>query len=152
SEKPESAAVARDSLVAIAAAMPADRMIGFNHARSVLDLAVSHLAGEMAAKNGDTDEAAKQLRKAAAQEDELRYDEPPDWYLPIRQRLGAVLLAAGRPRQAETAFREDLVQRPENGWSLHGLALSLSAQGRDREAAKVEERFRKAWKTADVQL
>ncbi|HEV2083442.1 MAG TPA: hypothetical protein VGR09_00040 [Gemmatimonadales bacterium] len=152
SEKPESAAVARDSLVAIAVAMPADRMIGLNHAKSVLDLAVSHLAGEMAAKNGDTDEAAKQLRKAAAQEDALRYDEPPDWYLPIRERLGAVLLAAGRPRQAETAFREDLVQRPENGWSLHGLAQSLSAQGRDREAAKVEERLRKAWKTADVQL
>jgi len=150
--KPESAAVARDSLVAIAAAMPADRMVGFNQAKSVLDLAVSHLAGEMAAKNGDTDEAAKQLRKAAAQEDELRYDEPPDWYMPIRQRLGAVLLAAGRPRQAETAFREDLAQRPENGWSLHGLAQSLEAQGRAREAAKVEERFRNAWKTADVEL
>jgi tetratricopeptide (TPR) repeat protein len=152
SGKPESAAVARDSLVAIARAMPADRTIGLNQAKSVLDLAVSHLTGEMAAKNGDTDEAAKQLRKAAAQEDELRYDEPPDWYLPIRQRLGAVLLAAGRPKQAETAFREDLVQRPENGWSLHGLAQSLSAQGRGREAAKVEERFRNAWKTADVEL
>jgi tetratricopeptide (TPR) repeat protein len=152
SEKPESASVERDSLVAIATTMPADRMIGYNHAKSVLDLAVSHLAGEMAAKNGDTNEAVKQLRQAAAQEDELRYDEPPDWYLPIRQRLGAVLLAAGRPRQAETAFREDLVQRPENGWSLHGLAQSLSAQGRAREAARVEERFRKAWRTADAQL
>jgi len=106
----------------------------------------------MAANNGDTDDADKQLRKAAAQEDELRYDEPPDWYMPIRQRLGAVLLAAGRPKQAETAFREDLAQRPENGWSLHGLAQSLTAQGRAREAAKVEERFRNAWKTADVEL
>jgi tetratricopeptide (TPR) repeat protein len=152
SDKSESAAAPRDSLVAIAAAMPADRMIGLNHAKSLLDLAVSHLAGEMAARNGDTNEAAKQLRKAAIREDELRYDEPPDWYLPIRQRLGAVLLAAGRPKQAEKAFREDLVQRPENGWSLHGLAQSLRAQGRTREAAKVEERFRTAWKTADVQL
>jgi len=150
--KPDSAAVPRDSLVAIAAAIPSDRMIGFNHAKSLLDLAVSHLAGEMAAKSGDTNEAVKQLRNAAAQEDELRYDEPPDWYMPIRQRLGAVLLAAGRPKEAEKAFREDLVQRPENGWSLHGLAQSLTAQGRAREAAKVEERFRAAWKTADVQL
>jgi tetratricopeptide (TPR) repeat protein len=150
--KPDSAAVPRDSLVAIAAAIPADRMIGLNHAKSLLDLAASHLEGEMAAKSGDTNEAVKQLRNAAAQEDELRYDEPPDWYLPIRQRLGAVLLAAGRPKEAEKAFREDLVQRPENGWSLHGLAQSLTAQGRAREAAKVEERFRAAWRTADVQL
>jgi tetratricopeptide (TPR) repeat protein len=150
-ERPESAAVARDSLVAIAAALSADQMVGLNHARPVLDLAVSHLAGEMAAKHGDTNEAVKQLRKAAAQEDELQYDEPPAWYMPIRQRLGAVLLAAGRPKLAEKAFREDLVQRPENGWSLHGLAQSLEAQGRSREATKVEERFRNAWKTADVQ-
>jgi predicted Zn-dependent protease len=127
-------------------------MIGLNLAKPVLDLAVSHLGGEMAAKNGDTNEAVKQLRKAAAQEDELQYEEPPAWYSPIRQRLGAVLLAAGRPKQAEKAFREDLVQRPENGWSLHGLAQSLRAQDRTREAARVEERFRTAWKAADVQL
>jgi tetratricopeptide (TPR) repeat protein len=151
-EKPGPAAVARDSLVAIAAAIPAERVVGLNQAKSVLDLAASHLAGEIAAKNGNTSEAVKQLRKAAAQEDELRYDEPPDWYLPIRQRLGAVLLGAGQPKQAEAAFREDLVQRPENGWSLHGLAQSLRAQGRTREAAKVDERIKAAWKAADVQL
>jgi tetratricopeptide (TPR) repeat protein len=100
----------------------------------------------------DTDEAMKRLRKAAALEDELQYDEPPAWYMPIRQRLGAVLLAAGRPNLAEKAFRKDLVQRPENGWSLHGLAQSLEAQGRTREAAQIEKRFKNGWKTADVRL
>ena len=148
----DSAAPARDSLKAIAAAMPPDKSIGINRAKPVLDLAVNHLAGEMAAQKGNTDEAVKLLRKAAAQEDELQYDEPPVWYMPIRQRLGAVLLAAGRPKMAEKAFREDLVQRPENGWSLHGLAQSLKAQGRAKDASKVEDRFRKAWKAADVQL
>jgi tetratricopeptide (TPR) repeat protein len=151
-EQPESAAMARDSLVAIAADMPADRMIGINRAKSLLDLAGSHLAGEMAAKKGQTAEAVKQLRKAAAQEDVLQYEEPPAWYMPIRQRLGAVLLEAGRPKDAEKAFREDLVRRPENGWSLHGLAQSLRAQGRTAEANQVDQRFRNAWKTADVRL
>jgi tetratricopeptide (TPR) repeat protein len=150
--KPDSAAVERDSLAAITAATPADKSLGINLTKPVLELATSHLRGEMAAKEGRTEEAVKQLRKAAAQEDALNYDEPPTWFMPIRQRLGAVLLAAGRPKEAERAFREDLVQRPENGWSLYGLTQSLRAQKRDREAAKVEERFHKAWATADVQL
>jgi tetratricopeptide (TPR) repeat protein len=150
--KLDSAAVERDRLAAIEAATPAEQMLNLNPAKPVLVIALAHLSGEMAAKQGRTDEAASQLRKAIAGEDELTYAEPPEWYLPMRQRLGAVLLEANRPVQAEKAFREDLVQRPENGWSLHGLAQSLRAQGRTREAAKVEERFRTAWKTADVQL
>jgi hypothetical protein len=132
--------------------MPAERTIGINRAKPVLELMVSHLAGEMAAKNGNIDEAERRLGQAAAQEDELQYEEPPAWYMPIRQRLGAVLLAAGRAKQAEKAFREDLVRRPANGWSLHGLSSSLKSQGRAPEAAKVEEQFKSAWKSADVQL
>jgi tetratricopeptide (TPR) repeat protein len=149
--QPQGAAQARDSLVEIAAAMPADRSIGLNRAKPVLEVAVNHLAGEMAAKQGHITTALKFLRAAAAQEDELQYEEPPAWYMPIRQRLGAVLLAAGRAKEAEKAFREDLVQRPQNGWSLHGLAQSLNAQGRAREAQKVMDQFRKAWATADVE-
>jgi tetratricopeptide (TPR) repeat protein len=151
-ERPDSAALARDSLVAITTATPADQMIGLNPAKPVLELAVSHLNGEIAAKAGNLDEAVKQLRHAALQEDELRYDEPPAWYMPIRQRLGVILLEAKRPKEAEKVFREDLVRRPENGWSLHGLAQSLKAEGRTKDAAKVEQRFRKAWKTADVEV
>jgi predicted Zn-dependent protease len=118
----------------------------------VLDLALNHLSGEMAAKENRTDEAVERLEKAVAQEDELIYNEPPDWYMPIRQRLGAVLLAANRPIRAEKVFRADLVHRPENGWSLYGLTQSLKAQNRTRAAAKIEARFEKAWKTADVRL
>ena len=63
-----------------------------------------------------------------------------------------MLLAAGRPVQAEKAFRADLARRPENGWSLHGLAQSLKEQKRLKEATAVEERFQKAWKSADVRM
>jgi tetratricopeptide (TPR) repeat protein len=150
--KLDSAAVERDSLQTLTSAMPAARPVGQNSAKAVLELAMSHLAGEMSAKAGRTDEAVEQLQKAVTQEDELNYDEPPDWYMPIRQRLGAVLLAVGRPIRAEKIFRADLVHRPENGWSLYGLAQSLKAQNRPKAAAKVEARFEKAWKTADVRL
>jgi tetratricopeptide (TPR) repeat protein len=148
----DSASVERDSLVAITNALPVDKPIGQNTAKAVLAVAVDHLAGEMAAQQGNTDQAVESLGKAIAKEDELTYDEPPDWYMPIRQRLGAILLAANRPVRAEKVFREDLVHRPENGWSLHGLAQSLKAQNKTSAAAKIEERFAKAWKTADVQL
>jgi tetratricopeptide (TPR) repeat protein len=146
------AAVERDSLKAIAEATPAGKMVGLNSAKTILGVAQSHLAGEMAAKQGGTDEAVTHLNRAIEQEDELVYEEPPAWYLPMRQRLGAILLAASRPVQAEKAFRADLVRRPENGWSLFGLAQSLKAQNRVKAAAKVEARFEKAWKTADVKL
>lgn len=150
--KPDAAATARDSLAAIVAATPADKMIGLNSAKSLLGVAQSHLAGEMAAKQGRIDEAVTQLSRAINKEDELIYEEPPAWYLPIRERLGSILLAAGRPIRAEKVFREDLIHRPENGWSLYGLTQSLKAQNRPNAAAKIEERFKKAWKTADVKL
>jgi tetratricopeptide (TPR) repeat protein len=151
-DKLDAAAVERDSLKAIAEATPADKMVGLNSAKALLAVAQSHLAGEMAAKQDRVDEAVTHLKQAIAGEDELIYEEPPAWYLPIRQRLGAILLAADRPVRAEKVFRADLVHRPENGWSLHGLAQSLKAQNRVKAAAKVEARFEKAWKTADVKL
>jgi tetratricopeptide (TPR) repeat protein len=150
--RPDSAAAERDRLRGVSDGIPAEQMMNLNSTKALLEIALNHLAGEMAAKQDNTDEAVKQLRRAAAVEDELRYDEPPAWYMPIRQRLGAVLLDARRPKDAEKAFREDLARRPENGWSLHGLAESLKAQGRTREATKVEARFQQAWTSADVQL
>src|SRR5439155_7551634 len=117
-----------------------------------LAIAGKHLAGTIAAKGGHTAEAVKLLREGVALEDELIYDEPPDWDLPLRQPLGAVLLAAERPAEAEKAYREDLKRYPRNGWSLYGLAQSLKAQGKAAEAATVEEQFRKTWQKADVKL
>ena len=148
--KLDAAAGERNKLLAVANEIPADAFANLNSVQSLLAIARGHLEGEMAAREGRTQEAVTHLRNAAAGEDELTYDEPPPWYLPIRQRLGAVLLEAGRPVAAEKAFRQDLVRRPENGWSLRGLAQSLRAQKRNREAAAVEARFQKAWSKADV--
>ena len=85
-------------------------------------------------------------------QDEHWFTEPPPWYYPVRQSLGAALLVAGRPAEAEAVYREDLKRNRENGWSLFGLAESLRAQGKTAEAAEVEARYRRAWARADVTL
>ncbi|MEP6688445.1 MAG: hypothetical protein ABJC36_08870 [Gemmatimonadales bacterium] len=146
----DSAAVERDSLAAIAAAMPPEATANLNSMRTLLQIGERHLNGDMAARRKRTDAAVKALRSGIALEDELTYDEPTAWALPLRQQLGAILRAAGRPKQAEAAYREDLVRYPNNGWSLHGLAQSLKAQGRTKEAEAADAKFRKAWARADV--
>jgi predicted Zn-dependent protease len=85
-------------------------------------------------------------------QDGLRYMEPPPWYLPERQALGAVLLRAGRAKEAEAVYREDLVRNPENAWSLLGLEQSLRAQKKTQEAEAVRARFALASARADVKL
>jgi tetratricopeptide (TPR) repeat protein len=148
----DSAAVALDSVKAIAAAIPPEQQANLNSSRALLRIAERHLSADLAARRGQTDAAVKALRDGIAIEDDLVYDEPTAWILPLRQPLGAVLLAANRPKDAERAYRQDLVRYPNNGWSLHGLAQALEAQGRAREATAVEARFRKVWRKSDVKL
>jgi tetratricopeptide (TPR) repeat protein len=107
---------------------------------AVLDIAQHSLAGEIAFRANDLRGAEAHFRQAMTIEDQLLYMEPPHWYYPVRHSLGAVLMRAGRHADAERVYREDLERFPENVWSLHGLALSLRAQGRQREAAAVDAR------------
>ena len=123
-----------------------------NGAQAILAIAGEVLAGELAARRGDYDEAIARLHRGALLEDNLIYNEPPDWHVPVRQSLGAVLLDAGRPAEAEAVYWQDLRRNPENGYALFGLMQSLQAQGRTKAAAQIEVRFRQAWNAADVSL
>ncbi|HKQ58173.1 MAG TPA: hypothetical protein VJY35_09920 [Candidatus Eisenbacteria bacterium] len=146
------AKVERDSVMAIAKATPADVLVSFNSAAALLRIAGGSLAGEIAARERKVDAAVTHFRAAMAEESKLHYDEPPGWYLPVRQQLGAVLLAADRIPEAEVAYLDDLALNPENGWSLYGLAKCLRARQADALATEVEQRFQKAWARADVKL
>lgn len=148
----DSARIQLDRVDAIRAALP-DSMEYRGHRQSdLLGIARAILAGELAAAEGRPEEAVAVLRAALPVEDGLEYDEPEPWILPVRQVLGAILLDAGRPAEAETAFREELRDHRENGWSLFGLAQALRAQGRDADADAVEARFERAWSRSDVWL
>ncbi len=118
----------------------------------VLALAAACLAGEIAARSGKWDEAVGHLRAAVELEDGLGYTEPPTWHYPVRQSLGAVLLEAGRPEEAEAVYLEDLAEWRENGWSLLGLWTALRAKGDASGAREVEQRFRRAFAQADIEL
>ena len=123
-----------------------------NGAKAILDLAAEVFAGELSAKRGDYDIAIARLHRGVLLEDNLIYNEPPDWHVPVRQSLGAVLLGAGRAAEAEAIYWQDLERNRENGWSLFGLMQSLRAQGKEKQAAAVEKRFRQAWKRSDMTL
>ncbi len=151
-DRPAEAARERETFRQVAKAVPDGWTFGNNAAASLLAIATKTLDGEMAARRGRFLEAERLLREAVRVEDGLRYNEPPDWMQPVRHTLGAVLLRAAKYRDAEAVYRADLARYPENGWSLFGLGRSLRLQHKDEEAAKVEERFQKAWAGADVKL
>ena len=117
-----------------------------------LEIASRIVGAELAAQASRTEEAVRLLTEAVALEDAIPYNEPPVWHHPTRQVLGAVLLEAGRPAEAERVYRDDLVRIRENGWSLFGLMHSLERQGRSADAAAVRSRFEQAWKRADIVL
>jgi tetratricopeptide (TPR) repeat protein len=110
------------------------------------------LAGEIASARGDFDRAVAHLERSVRLEDSLVYTEPSEFHFPPRHALGAVLLEAGRPLEAETVYWEDLRRNQDNGWALFGLLQALRAQGKTENAALVEARLAKAWARADVKL
>jgi tetratricopeptide (TPR) repeat protein len=120
--------------------------------RSLLNIAERLLAGDIAARRRKYDDAIAILKDAVKIEEALPYTEPPYWPLPVRHYLGAVLLMAGRPAEAEGVYRADLAKHPNNGWALLGLAQSLRAQQKDGEAEAAEQAFKAAWTYADVTL
>lgn len=123
-----------------------------NIARNILAIGPEVLGGEIAAARGQYDQAIARLERAVRLEDALVYTEPSEWHYPPRHALGAILLEAGRPAEAETVYWEDLRRNRDNGWALHGLLQALKAQKKHDEAALVEARLKKAWERADISL
>jgi tetratricopeptide (TPR) repeat protein len=148
----DEATTERDSVAAIAAAVPADLVEDLNSAKSLLAIALGHLNGAIAESRGDRDAAVHALEQAVRDEDALRYSEPSDWLYSTRVALGGVLLRAGRGPEAETVFRADLARNPGHAWSLFGLAESLRLQKKTADVAEADEKFKQAWSGADVKL
>ena len=114
-------------------------------APELLLIAETAAQGRFAFAEGRFEEAAGMYREAAAIEDKIPYMEPPFWYYPMRQSLGAALYRAGRHEEASQAFRAALAQAPGNGWALYGLAESEQALGRQAEADAARGQLQSAW-------
>jgi tetratricopeptide (TPR) repeat protein len=132
--------------------MPGETPFGLNTAESVLKIAGHVMAARLAWARGEKAGSIAEWKQAVAAQDALNYDEPPGWYYPVRESLGAALLLNGQAAEAEAVFREDLRENARNGRSLFGLMESLKAQRKDAAAQLVEREFNRAWKDADVRL
>lgn len=103
------------------------------------------MRGRIAQTQGDLARSAAEFEAAVAVEDRLGYMEPPYWYYPVRQSLGAVRLLAGDLDRAETTFRRSLDLTPNNGWALYGLREVYRKRGDLRAARGMQRRLAKAW-------
>src|SRR6185436_4447590 len=97
--KLENAEKEQSIVVNAARALPADRMYGFNTARSVFSVAENVMSSRIAMAKNDKRAAIEFLKKALEVEDSLNYDEPEDWYIPVRESLGAALMMNGDPAE-----------------------------------------------------
>jgi tetratricopeptide (TPR) repeat protein len=154
SEQPDLARQELKQLRKLSAAVQAEPGygVGFAAASTLMQIADNVLAGEIDASAGRFEAAISALDKAVRLQDSLLYNEPPDWYFPVRHIQGAVLLEAGRVAEAEVVYWEDLRRNPGNGYSLFGLHQSLLQQEDAETAREMQRRFEKAWASADVTL
>jgi tetratricopeptide (TPR) repeat protein len=125
---------------------------GINPMSQVVDIAQKVLEGQLLAAQGHYDEGIKVLREAVAAEDQLQYQEPPDWFFSVRHYLGSVLLEAHQPEEAVTVYEEDLKNFPKNGWALNGLKAAYDVLKDSDKAKQTGEKFNEAWANADVSL
>lgn len=123
-----------------------------NTAADLVQIALKILSSEIAVKHNKIDDAIVLFKEAVQIEDNLNYNEPPDWFFSVRHHLGAVLLKSGKYADAENVYRKDLQTWRKNGWALLGLYQSLTGQKKDKEAQMVKTDFDDAWKYADFKL
>ena len=123
-----------------------------NSTFDIVQIAVNVLTAEIHRSKKEYEKAIAAFRKAITIEDNLNYNEPPDWFFSVRHHLGATLLQAGKYKEAEKIYRQDLNTWRENGWALMGLYHSLQKQGKVEDATQVKNRFDKAWQYADFDI
>jgi tetratricopeptide (TPR) repeat protein len=132
------------------ALVPDDTAMFQNPQRRLSDIAAQVLSARILEASGDRAGAIKEYEAAIALQDALNYDEPPDFFYPVRETLGAALLRAGRSAEAETVFRADLTMNPHNPRSLWGVAAARRAQ--KNSAGRWDAEYRRGWKGAPLRL
>jgi tetratricopeptide (TPR) repeat protein len=152
--KIDQAKVSLDSLKALAQSEDVKTMLiwGINTTADICNIAIHVLEGELERLNGNLSAAADHFQQAIVIEDQLNYNEPPDWFFSVRHFLGDVYLRMGNYTEAEKVYREDLTYWVKNGFALNGLYHSLVGQKKTSEAEEVKKQFETAWQYADSSL
>jgi predicted Zn-dependent protease len=116
----------------------------------MIPVALASVDGEIARKSGDLPGAVAHFQKAQQLERALPYTEPAYWHRPVAHLLGAALLDAGKPAEAEAVYKDSLHHYRRDGWALAGLSKALKAQGKD--TTQVDADLAAAWKRADTKI
>ncbi|NLS05033.1 hypothetical protein HGP14_16940 [Rhizobium sp. P32RR-XVIII] len=114
--------------------------------RPVLDVAQRVVLARVAQASGDNSAAIERWREAADAQDVIPYMEPPYWYYPVRQSLGAALLKGGKPEEAEKEFNAALERSRGSAWVLYGLEQAAKANGDTAAESKAAAERAKAWR------
>jgi tetratricopeptide (TPR) repeat protein len=148
----DEAAAEYDALLEAYELVPDSRLIGNNPGKTVLDIGVLMSKGELEYRKGNYDLAFDLLRQAVQTDDELRYDEPWGWMMPIRHSLGALLLEQEQYEEAIDVFEADLQLHPNNGWALKGLTSCYQETGQDEQAMITQKLFANSWNRSDITI
>ncbi|MBN8860622.1 MAG: hypothetical protein J0H29_19675 [Sphingobacteriales bacterium] len=125
---------------------------GINTTADLVQIAVKVLEAGIVFRQNQTARSVSLLEEAVVIEDDLNYNEPPDWFFSVRHHLGAVLLKAGKYSEAEKVYNRDLQTWRKNGWALIGLYNALELQNKHSEAQSAKAAFEEAWKYADFKI
>lgn len=139
----------RETFEKLRSVIPDDAAWGQSKAKDVLKVASEVLLARTAP---NASSACDHWARAVEAEDQLTYDEPPDWYYPVRESQGACLLRTGKSAEAAMVFRDGVRRSPRNGRMLFGLWQSLAVQGKSPEAESVKREFEAAWAGSDIKL
>ncbi|MCE5315929.1 MAG: hypothetical protein LLG04_01020 [Parachlamydia sp.] len=132
--------------------LPKNYNFGLNPAIKIASIADNLLKARFLEADGHAGEASEKLLKAVQDQDDLRYNEPPDWYFPVRETLGGLFLRSSKYQEAERVFRKDLEHYPCNGRSLFGLREALKSQKQMDDFYWVDLQYQKAWLYSDTDL
>jgi tetratricopeptide (TPR) repeat protein len=140
----------RKAFTAALATLPDESFVYQNSPKAIGEVAAYVLDGRIAMAVGDHAAAIAAFTKGVASADALNYDEPDDWFYPVRESLGAALLRDGRYAEAEQTFRDDLARNKRNPRALYGLAAALRKQ--KKSAAGTSAELQKMWKGAPLRI
>ncbi|WP_405381685.1 tetratricopeptide repeat protein [Maribacter sp. LLG6340-A2] len=118
----------------------------------LLQIAKRVLNAEILAQEANYTESIALLNEAVKLEDNLNYNEPPDWFFSVRHHLGAIQIEAANYNEAIETYEEDLKRLPRNGWALHGLKLAYEKLNEPAMVSEIDDRLKTSWATADTEL
>jgi len=119
---------------------------------SCLRIASLELRAGILVDQGKLEEGKKLFANAAREEKKVGYHEPPFYIRPVGETEAATLIKAKDYAGAKAAYAAALVERPNSGFGLYGLALVKELSGDKTGARDSYQTFLKAWPSADAAL